>query len=61
MLCPISKELNDTITSKIKRDLIIEIDRLENLAELYSDRDRVRYDEIMNEKRNYEMKLLEVM
>ena len=61
MLCPISREVNDTITSKIKRDLIIEIDRLEALIDVYSDRDRVKYDELMTEKHKYEMQLLEVM
>jgi hypothetical protein len=61
MLCELSKEFEAMILSRIKNDLTTEITRLDALAFVYHDRDRVRYDEIMEAKRNLEMKLLEVM
>jgi hypothetical protein len=61
MLCPISKELESKVISKIKKDLITEIARLEQLILVYSDRDWERCTEIQQEIRGLEMKLLEVM
>ena len=44
-----------------KQEIIQEINRLEVLAILYSDRDRVRYSELQAQIRELEMKLLDLM
>lgn len=61
MLCEFSKQFESLVINKIKNDLSKEIDRLDALAVVYSDRDRERYNEIMQSKRELEMQLLEVM
>jgi hypothetical protein len=44
-----------------EQELLKELNRLEVLAMIYSDRDRIRYDEIQANIRKLEMELLDFM
>lgn len=61
MLCELSKQFEKIMVERMKKELIQEIVRLEQLELVYSDRDRIRFDEINKTKRELEMQLLEVM
>ena len=44
-----------------EQQVVLELNRLEVMALIYSDRDRVRYDEIQANIRKLEMELLDFM
>ncbi|CAB4125615.1 hypothetical protein UFOVP53_182 [uncultured Caudovirales phage] len=44
-----------------EQQVILELSRLDVLAMIYSDRDRIRYDEIQANIRKLEMELLDFM
>jgi hypothetical protein len=44
-----------------EQEVILELNRLEVMALIYSDRDRIRYDEIQVNIRKLEMELLDFM